>query len=64
MLVEGAGHKWPGFTEVDFAILGEKSGEGGLLGKGAGFVVIGREFIDLAEVNEGDRTVGGKFLSY
>lgn len=53
MLVEGTGHKWPGFAEVNFAILGEKGGEGGLFGKGAGFVVVGREFIDLAEVSEG-----------
>lgn len=48
VLVECAGHERPGFTEVDFAVLGEEGGEGGLFGEGAGFVVVGREFIDLA----------------
>lgn len=54
MLIEGAGNERPRFAEVDFAVFREEGCEGGLFGEGAGLVVAGREFINLAGSQLGD----------
>lgn len=54
MLIEGAGNERPRFAEVDFTVFGEEGCKGGLFGEGAGLVVAGREFIDLAGGQLGD----------
>lgn len=47
VLLERPRHERPGFTKVHFAVFGEERGEGGFFGEGAGFVVVGFEFVNL-----------------